>query len=96
MLKLSMSLYVHIPFCLRRCIYCDFVSGIYDPLKEAAYITALKKEILNIPDNISLKTLYIGGGTPTALSADTLSDLINHIFKHFLCLFRFTFKLKIL
>ena len=75
------SLYVHIPFCLKRCIYCDFVSGIYDPQKEGVYIEALKKEISGIPQNASFSTLYIGGGTPTALSEQALTGLIKHIFK---------------
>ena len=76
------SLYVHIPFCLKRCIYCDFVSGIYDPEKSDEYISALKKELLTIPSGTSFSTLFIGGGTPTALSADALRDLISRIFKH--------------
>jgi oxygen-independent coproporphyrinogen-3 oxidase len=79
---MQQSLYVHIPFCLKRCIYCDFVSGIYDPEKEAFYIEALKKEISDIPQKTSFATLYIGGGTPTALSAGTLTGLIKHIYKH--------------
>lgn len=79
---MALSLYVHIPFCLKRCIYCDFVSGIYDPEKEGDYIKALKKEILNIHNKTPFKTLYIGGGTPTALSVNALSDLINYIFNH--------------
>ena len=84
---------------MKRCIYCDFVSGIYDPEKEGAYLQAIKKEIHNIsygnhPSPIPLpdtsgegvsgrvfSTLYIGGGTPTVLSADALSDLIAYIFK---------------
>ncbi len=96
---MSTSLYVHIPFCLRRCIYCDFVSGIYDPGKEGAYIEALKKEIKNIsnknyrspiplPQGEGVRgrvvtSLYIGGGTPTAISSNALADLIHHIFTHF-------------
>ncbi len=79
---LRYGVYIHIPFCLKRCIYCDFVSGIYSPEKESAYIKALKKEILNISGKASFKTLYIGGGTPTVLSSKTLSDLINHIFSN--------------
>lgn len=82
------SLYVHIPFCLKKCIYCDFVSGIYAPAKADDYIEALKKEIKNISDEIQpsdltlpgISTLYIGGGTPTALSTERLTDLITHIF----------------
>lgn len=80
---MSHSLYIHIPFCIKRCIYCDFVSGIYDPEKSAAYIRALKKELTVIPDKKPLSTIYIGGGTPTALSTDLLSELINHIFDSF-------------
>jgi oxygen-independent coproporphyrinogen-3 oxidase len=77
---MSLSLYVHIPFCLKRCIYCDFVSGIYDPDKAAEYIEALKKEISFITASSRFSTLYIGGGTPTALSTPALKDIIEHIF----------------
>ncbi len=77
------SLYVHIPFCLKRCIYCDFVSGIYDPEKADACIKALQKELAGIPAGAALATLYIGGGTPTTLPAAALSELIGHIFTHF-------------
>ncbi len=80
---MSISLYIHIPFCLKRCIYCDFVSGIYNPARADAYINALKKEISNLPNEKPLSTLFIGGGTPTALSSDVLSGLINHIFTKF-------------
>jgi oxygen-independent coproporphyrinogen-3 oxidase len=80
---MSISLYVHIPFCLKKCIYCDFVSGLYNPARADAYIDALKKEISNISNEKPLSTLFIGGGTPTALSSDVLSNLINHIFSKF-------------
>jgi len=77
---MAMSLYIHIPFCIKRCIYCDFVSGIYSPDKEVTYMEALKKEIELLPKDISFKTLYIGGGTPTALSTASLEGLITHVF----------------
>jgi oxygen-independent coproporphyrinogen-3 oxidase len=94
---MSPSLYVHIPFCLKRCVYCDFVSGLYDPGRADVYVDALKKELSNISENFTelipppppllkggiFSTLFIGGGTPTALSSGTLSGLINHIFSHF-------------
>ena len=80
---MSLSLYVHIPFCLKRCVYCDFVSGIYDSGKAVDYVTALKKELRGITNAKPLSTLYIGGGTPTALSTDILSGLIDNIFNHF-------------
>jgi oxygen-independent coproporphyrinogen-3 oxidase len=80
---MPISLYVHIPFCIKRCIYCDFVSGAYTPEKAAAYLVALKKEISSIPADRPLSTFHIGGGTPTVLTADQLSDLIKRIFGHF-------------
>lgn len=83
------SLYIHIPFCVKRCVYCDFVSGVYDPGKAAVYVEALKKEISGIPAGTPLNTIYIGGGTPTALSSDRLSDLVNHVFNHFQCADRY-------
>ena len=76
-------LYVHIPFCLKRCIYCDFVSGIYDPEKATDYISALKTEISTFQNKEPLETLFIGGGTPTALSDMLLKELTTHIFSHF-------------
>lgn len=80
---MATSLYVHIPFCLKRCIYCDFISGIYDPEKASAYIEALKQEISLISQESGIiETLYIGGGTPTALSTNLLKDLIGHIFSN--------------
>ena len=80
---MSLSLYVHIPFCLKRCVYCDFVSGLYDPARADAYIDALKSELSNIPNEKPLSTLFIGGGTPTVLSTDVLTGLIKHVFNRF-------------
>jgi len=73
------SLYIHIPFCLKKCIYCDFVSGIFDPVKADTYIDALINELSMIPSDIPLSTLYIGGGTPTSLHHETLSNLLAFI-----------------
>jgi len=77
------SLYVHIPFCLKRCIYCDFVSGLYNQKKAEHYVQALKKELTNIPSQTVFSTLFIGGGTPTILSSDLLTDIITAIFDSF-------------
>jgi len=80
---MAKSLYVHIPFCLKRCIYCDFVSGIYDPDRANDYIRALKAEISTLQNKEPLETLYIGGGTPTVLSDELLKELTADIFSHF-------------
>lgn len=72
----EVGLYIHIPFCKQKCWYCDFPSF---PCKEylmEEYIEALIKEINNrIDNNINIKTIFIGGGTPTYLSSEQLLKL---------------------
>ena len=82
---MAISLYIHIPFCLKRCIYCDFTSEIYNAEKAYSYSEALKKEIMKLPENTPLSTLFIGGGTPTVLSCHTLHILLDCIYTHFTC-----------
>lgn len=86
--KNKISLYVSIPFCPTRCVYCSFPAN---PMKQFGhlrddYIKALMKEIKGLAKllkdtNKEIETLYIGGGTPTALEADQLDTLINALFK---------------
>ncbi|CEK32030.1 coproporphyrinogen III oxidase [[Clostridium] sordellii] len=86
--KNKISLYVSIPFCPTRCVYCSFPAN---PMKQFGhlrddYIKALIKEIKGLAKllkdtNKEIETLYIGGGTPTALEADQLDTLINELFK---------------
>jgi oxygen-independent coproporphyrinogen-3 oxidase len=78
------SLYIHIPFCDRICNYCDFCKVLKGTFSEELYIKALIKEIdsLNIKKN-SLKTIYIGGGTPTALSDNLFKELLSYLNKRF-------------
>jgi oxygen-independent coproporphyrinogen-3 oxidase len=75
-----LSLYVHIPFCIKKCIYCDFISEIYSPDHAASYVNALKREISRISSDSAFSTLYIGGGTPTVLAADVLTEITDSIF----------------
>ena len=84
---MGLSLYIHIPFCLRRCNYCDFVSAVYTPSEADAYLNALKKEINSLPVVVTrfqkkrpFDTLYIGGGTPTVLSGEKLGGLVMTVF----------------
>lgn len=73
------SAYIHIPFCLRKCNYCSFVS--YDNLiLKNDYICALRKQIKVNYKNELLKTIYFGGGTPSLLSLkdfECLLELLN-------------------
>jgi len=82
----DISLYVGIPFCPTRCTYCSFVSRTIGRKTELLepYLTALLKEIevtgrLLADSGRQLRTVYIGGGTPTTLSADQLANLLDAI-----------------
>lgn len=73
------GLYIHIPFCKRKCPYCDFYSleGQTEDILNA-YISRLIKEAQSYSHkNISVDTIYIGGGTPSLLSAEQISALLD-------------------
>jgi oxygen-independent coproporphyrinogen-3 oxidase len=70
------GLYVHIPFCRSICGYCDFAKCRYEKVLADRYLYHLKKEIDEIPQD-SFLSIYIGGGTPTALSAEQLEELLQ-------------------
>jgi len=70
------SLYVHVPFCVSRCDYCDFASTVYDRDVAADYLDALEREISERAGGARFETVYVGGGTPTALDNDHIERLI--------------------
>lgn len=70
------SAYIHIPFCRRKCHYCSFISFSKIDLQEK-YIKSLLKEIQTRYKGEKLKTLYIGGGTPSLLTAKNIEKIIN-------------------
>ena len=82
----GVSIYIGIPFCPTRCLYCSFVTC---GTKQAArltdkYVEALKREISYVSDIVSengntVETVYIGGGTPTTLSAPLLDNMLSHL-----------------
>jgi len=74
------SLYIHIPFCMKKCIYCDFLSVPYDEALAMGYIDAMLKELeLRRNSAGTLKTVYIGGGTPTTIPTPALIRLLKTI-----------------
>ncbi len=75
------SLYIHIPFCNNICYYCDFCKMYYNKKYVKEYLYALKKEINKYYKNDILKTIYIGGGTPSSLSIDELKLLFSIVDK---------------
>lgn len=85
-MKKTIGLYIHIPFCKKKCHYCDFpsYSGREDEFE--AYVTALEQEIFNRKADLQdyeIGTIFFGGGTPTVLSASFLKRLMEAIFKSF-------------
>lgn len=74
---MASSIYIHIPFCKNICSYCDFCKFIYNEKWAYAYLKALKNEINDRYMGEEIKTIYIGGGTPSALSIDEIKSLLN-------------------
>ena len=71
------SVYIHIPFCRSICSYCDFCKMLYNGSFVTQYLNALLKEIKDRYDGEEIKTLYIGGGTPSSLSIKDLKYLFE-------------------
>ena len=81
--KQTLGIYVHIPFCVQKCRYCDFCSlpGSSTALQQQ-YMNALKKDILQtgkLYSDMTVDTVYFGGGTPTCVSSDLLVDTLKTI-----------------
>lgn len=69
-------LYLHVPFCHTICAYCDFCHLVYSQTNAEKWLQALEKEIADKNIRHDLKTIYIGGGTPSCLSAKELNHLL--------------------
>ena len=92
----KISIYIHIPFCIRKCLYCDFLSAPSTPDCIEQYVCALESEIrfspdLNgltaaeIPDDpeIQVDTVFLGGGTPSLLTPDQLERILTAVRKSY-------------
>lgn len=78
------SVYIHIPFCNSICSYCDFCKMIYNASWADNYLNELKNEIGKYYENDEIRTIYIGGGTPSSLNIlqlKKLFEIINNLFK---------------
>ena len=73
------ALYIHLPFCIRRCAYCAFASSVYEEGAADAYLEALFQEGARQTAGMTPTTVYVGGGTPTSLSAAQLERLLAWI-----------------
>ena len=75
-----MEIYVHIPFCIRKCAYCDFLSGPADEKTKKSYAEAVRKEIAAVENSgEQVVSVFFGGGTPSALPAEELTRILNQI-----------------
>lgn len=84
--KKPLGLYVHIPFCVKKCNYCDFLSAPGDDATKKRYVDALCKEIESYKDftkDYELATIYFGGGTPSVLLVSQIEQLLKAIQKSF-------------
>ena len=77
------GIYIHIPFCKRRCIYCDFFSTTQSE-KKSAYVRAVCRELEMRKDYLEgedIETVYLGGGTPSQLFREELQEIFDYIYK---------------
>lgn len=76
-------IYVHIPFCVRKCNYCAFNSAVGSENLRESYVEALISEINLRGNGENVETIYFGGGTPSILTINQLERIIGAIFKNF-------------
>lgn len=76
----NISVYIHIPFCVRKCLYCDFLSGPASEASQKAYINALCEEIRSEAykyEGFRVVSVFIGGGTPSVIDAEDIRRVLN-------------------
>ncbi len=78
----QLGLYIHIPFCVKKCRYCDFLSAPYSEDKREQYVRALTEEIAEAAPKFSeytVNTVFIGGGTPSLLTAEQITRIMETV-----------------
>lgn len=77
--KKPLELYLHIPFCVKKCDYCDFLSGPFGAENRKAYTEALLREIQALPDDLDreIVSVFTGGGTPSLLDAPDMERIMT-------------------
>lgn len=86
-MKKKLGIYIHIPFCVRKCAYCDFLSAPADETTRAAYVRALKEEIRSAGDlneTYEGATVFFGGGTPSLLAGEELAGILDEVSRRLL------------
>ncbi|MBM7855705.1 oxygen-independent coproporphyrinogen-3 oxidase [Desulfohalotomaculum tongense] len=84
---MDIGLYIHVPFCLQKCRYCDFVSYPYNKDDARSYLQALEREMQYYARRLTpgrrVSTVFIGGGTPTVLETGDLTKLLENARRYF-------------
>lgn len=88
---IPLSLYIHVPWCVRKCPYCDFNShqAAEDGIPEEEYLAALVKDLEQLLPRVwgrRISTIFFGGGTPSLLSPQTVSKILSAIRARILCI----------
>ena len=84
--KHPLGIYIHIPFCDKKCDYCDFLSGPANNQTKEAYSKAIIEEIKaykDLMDDYLVKTIFIGGGTPSSIEANYIVQILDSINNNF-------------
>lgn len=79
---MELGIYVHIPFCVKKCYYCDFISYPNKSDMQEEYVKKLIKEIEDnkeLLEKNNITTIYIGGGTPSSINPDLIKNVLNKI-----------------
>lgn len=77
------GIYIHIPFCVRKCLYCDFVSGIGSMESMQRYQNALINEIESTVISDAVDTVFFGGGTPSVYPVEYIEEIMRLLYKKF-------------
>lgn len=79
--KKELGIYIHIPFCMQKCYYCDFISYAKCENLQEKYIECIKKElakkITEVNENYDITTIYIGGGTPSYIDSKYIKEIMK-------------------
>lgn len=86
MKKRNLELYLHIPFCVKKCNYCDFFSASGTEEEQVAYVSAMIQEIQSYQElsgEYEVQTIFLGGGTPSLLTPEQIEQIFNAIYHTF-------------
>lgn len=81
-----LGVYIHIPFCVRKCAYCDFLSVSATRKRQQKYVAALKREIICEAEKYityEIQTIFLGGGTPSILNAEEIAGILECLREHY-------------